>query len=120
MQTWFLGWNPTVRALTGAATLICSAVAAVCDRPVQLSCISRAVEHHVTANGPRLEREVTAADAHHSATAASGMTKMACVKFARAMDAVGVPRFFSSLAFLGIRPENLQGVTPPSFNASTL
>ena len=33
VQTRLLGWNPAVRALTGAATLICSAVAAVCDRP---------------------------------------------------------------------------------------
>jgi len=36
MLTRLLGWNPGVRALTGAATLICSAVAAVCDRQVQL------------------------------------------------------------------------------------
>ena len=28
-----LGWNPAVRALTGAVTLTCGAVAAVCDRP---------------------------------------------------------------------------------------
>jgi len=33
MQTQLLGRNPTVRALTGAATLICNAVAAVYDPP---------------------------------------------------------------------------------------
>jgi len=33
-MTRLLGWNPAVRALTGAATNIYSAVAAVCDHPV--------------------------------------------------------------------------------------
>ena len=31
------GLNPVLRALTGAATLTCSAVAAVCDRQVLLA-----------------------------------------------------------------------------------
>jgi len=40
------GLNQVFRALTGAATLTCSAVAAVCDRRVRLSCICRTVLLH--------------------------------------------------------------------------